>query len=258
MIPIIRTGMASASKDMAVISHNIANGATNGFKRSSAQFEDAYPTGMPGNVVPGIGSREVGARRSHAPGAIKTSTQVLDMAVRGLGMFVLGPTSGEGRPSFTRNGSFQLDQTGRITTPLGQPVLSTEGLPISVPAEITTEGGTTAALTALSIDSKGVVTGNYGLLGGVPLGRLALARFVNEPGLHALGDTNYGESIASGAARYGAPGEVGFGTVQSGALEMSNADMTADLTALIRAQQAFSANSRILQAAVDIERKLSE
>ncbi len=258
MIPIIRTGMASASKDMAVISHNIANGATNGFKRSSAQFEDAYPTGLPGNVVPGMGSRDVAPRRSHAPGAIRTTGQVLDMAVLGQGMFVLGPAADGGRPSFTRNGTFQLDRQGFITTPLGQPVLSTEGLPIRVPAEITTEGGTTAALSALSIDARGVVSGSYGLLGDQPLGRVALARFVNEPGLTALGDTVYGESEASGAARVGAAGEPGFGTLQSGAVETSNADMTSDLTSLIRAQQAFAANSRMLQTAVDIERKLSE
>ncbi|MFZ9948511.1 MAG: flagellar hook basal-body protein [Gemmobacter sp.] len=258
MIPIIRTGMASASKDMAVISHNIANGATNGFKRSNAQFEDAYPTGLPGNVVPGMGSRDVAPRRSHAPGAIRTTGQVLDMAVLGQGMFVLGPASGEGRASFTRNGSFQIDQQGFITTPIGQPVLSTVGLPIRVPTAVTSEGGTTAELSALSIDASGVVTGNYGLLGTQTLGRLAMARFVNEPGLTALGDTVFGESEASGAARIGAAGEPGFGTIQSGALEMSNADMTTDLTSLIRAQQAFAANSRMLQAAVDIERKLSE
>ena len=156
MIPIIRTGMASASKDMAVISHNIANGATNGFKRSNAQFEDAYPTGLPGNVVPGMGSRDVAPRRSHAPGAIRTTGQVLDMAVLGQGMFVLGPASGEGRESFTRNGSFQIDQQGFITTPIGQPVLSTEGLPIRVPTAVTSEGGTTAELSALSIDASGL------------------------------------------------------------------------------------------------------
>ena len=255
MFSIVRSGVAGALHEIGVVSDNIANAATKGFKRRLSMFEDVYGENR-FDSAKGMGTMNLPARRSHAQGAIVTSQQVLDLAVAGQGMFVLEPRAGEGRPHYTRNGSFQLDASSRIVDPAGRALLSVAGDPITVPATVAVGDGAAAGLSALEIGPDGVVRASYGDSGTVTLGTIALARFPNEQGLRNLGNSLYAETDASGGAIIGSGVMPGWGEVRSGALEASNSDITLELTALIRAQQTFASNAKMMQTSIDMDRKL--
>ena len=258
MLNVIRSGLSAANQEIAVVSNNIANAATKGFKRSQALFEDVYAANMPDAAggAAGLGSQPLMARRSHAQGSIETSGQVLDMAVLGAGMLVLEPREGETNPAYTRNGAARIDAAGRIVNASGRAFLDPAGRPVAVPPALDLGEGRRSLLTSLTIGTDGTVRAIYGNSGERMLGTLALARFGNTPGLQAQGDAIFVETDRSGPARLARPGTPGFGTIRSGALETSNTDLTGELVALIRAQQTFSSNAKALQTSVDMDKRL--
>jgi flagellar hook protein FlgE len=255
---IIRSGLAASEQQISVVSNNIANVGTNGFKRSTSLFEDIYMTGMQDSTSNGmgIGAKAVAPRRVHATGSIETSTQTLDMAVLGNGMFVLEPREGEATPCYTRNGAAQLDSEGRITNSNGQAFLDVDGQPITVPAAFEFDDGRRSLLTALSIEPSGAVRAVYGNSGEQLLGVIGLARFRNEAGLRAIGDAMFADDQKAGAATIAAGSTPGYGTIQSGALEKSNTDLTSELIRLMSAQQSYSGVAKALQASVDMDKRL--
>lgn len=258
MLNVIRSGISAANQEIAVISNNIANVGTDGYKRSHALFEDVYAANMPDATgdAAGLGAQPLMARRSHAQGSIETSVQVLDMAVLGPGMLVLEPREGETNPAYTRNGAGRIDATGRIVNAEGRAFLDPAGRPVTVPSALDLGEGRRSLLTSLAIGTDGAVRAIYGDSGEQMLGTLALARFTNEPGLQAQGNAIFVETGLSGPARVARPGTPGFGTLRSGALEMSNTDLTAELVALIRAQQTFASNAKALQTSVDMDKRM--
>lgn len=260
MLSVIRSGLAAATQEISVVSNNIANAGTNGFKRSTALFEDVYSDALPDAALGGLGlgAQPLAPRRSHAQGSVATSDQVLDMAVLGAGMLVLEPREGESAPAYTRNGAARIDSAGRIVNGDGRAFLDAGGAPITVPASITFEDGRRSLLTSLTIETDGQVRAIYGDSGEKLLGQFGLARFPNEAGLRAVGDALFADDAAAGTARIAVAGTPGFGTIKSGALERSNTDLTAELVSLIRAQQTFGSNAKAMQTSVDMDRRMIE
>ena len=266
MIPTIRNGIQMASQDIALISNNLANAGTTGFKRSRSEFHDTYGKGMNSmpNIDIGHGARSDGPRRSFTQGQIKPSGSELDLAVSGVGMF--GTVRLEDADqntfgvadqfSFTRDGSFRLDEEGRVVTTDGRAVIREDGELMVVPLERLDENGDRQLLTALNIGDDGGVEATYAGGAVVDLGNVGLFNFANIGALTAIGNGHFTVSAESGPAQIGRPRDNNFGRILSGNLETANVNVTNELTKLMQAQQAYSASSRLLQSAVDVTKKL--
>jgi flagellar basal-body rod protein FlgG len=239
------SGMQSQQLNLDVISNNLANVNTTGFKMSKTQFQDMlYETTRAagsqqagGNQLPtslqvGQGATPVATERIFTQGDLTQTGGNLDMAIQGNGFFEVQMP--DGTLSYTRDGSFKTDSQGRIVTNDGYPV---QGGFQPVPA------GT----TNITISQSGAVT--YTTPSGNTNFQIQLARFTNTGGLDAAGHNLYKETAASGTPELGNPGENGFGTVQQGSLELSNVSVVQEMVNLILAQRAYEVNSKAVQAA---------
>ena len=242
------TGMAAQQLNVEVISNNIANMNTVGFKRQRAEFEDLlYQTLVTpgaqssdqGTVVPtgvqvGAGVKAGSTYRVTTQGSMTRTDNNLDLAIDGRGFFQVTMPSGE--TAFTRAGNLSLNDQGQLVT--------SEGYLIE-PA-ITIPPGT----TSISISKSGQVqAGVSGQTAPQILGQIELATFVNEAGLEAIGGNLLKESGASGSATTGTPGTTGIGTLLQGYTEASNVDPVSEVTALIVAQRAYEMNSKVISTA---------
>ncbi|GEQ96740.1 flagellar basal-body rod protein FlgG [Iodidimonas gelatinilytica] len=239
------TGMLAQQMNVEVISNNIANLNTTAFKRRRAEFQDLlYQTiervgansTAQGNVVPsgiqvGVGVRAAGVYRIATQGSLELTDNSLDLAINGSGFFRV--QSPDGEELYTRAGSFQLDQDGRLVTPAGFEVLPG----ITIPQEA----------VDVTINQEGEVQVSLqGQVNPQIVGQLDLAIFPNEAGLEALGSNLLRESQASGPASVATPGTDGFGLIEQGFLERSNVDPVQEITNLITAQRAYELNSRVI------------
>ena len=257
MLPIIRSGMMATNKEISTISNNIANAGSTGFKRSSNNFEDIYAT-MSDQVkrsTTGMGTRNSSMRVNHSQGSLKTTNMSLDLAVSGYGMFVTTDANNEDR-RYTRDGSMILNENGQITTTSGRLLLSTNERPMTVPLSVTQPNGSRVLLDSISVTPKGQVMVQYGGLAAVNAGQVALAGFRNLNGLQQLGMNEFAETAKSGAPLIGVPGDGVFGNLIQGSIEVSNTSISDEMVMMVRAQQAFGAASRMMQADVDISRRL--
>ena len=267
MIPTIRNGLEAASHNLSVVSHNIANAGSNGFKKSRANFYDTYGVGL--GSIPGIdlgqGTRTDGPRRQHSQGALKPTANELDLAVSGLGMFVTTNPDDANPVVFTRDGSMRLEDNGRVVSWDGRSLIDSEGQPIFIPIQRLNADGQRQLLTAVNISQGGVIEAVYGTEVAnksaapseiVEIGTIALVRFSNVAGLKSIGSGQFVTTEKSGLPAFGIAGTENFGDIQSGNLEMSNINMTDELTKMMQAQQAYSASSRLLQAAADMSKRL--
>jgi len=238
-------GMESQQLNLDVISNNLANVNTTGFKKSKIEFEDLlYQTTrapgaeqgagnqLPTGVQVGHGSRVVATSRIFTNGELSQTGEQLDMAINGDGFFEVQMP--DGTKAYTRAGSLKTASDGRIMTSDGLPVLS--GFQ-AVPA------GT----TSISIAPTGDVT--YTTPSGNTTFRVQLSRFLNPNGLESLGRNLYKETQSSGLAELGSPGENGFGQLEQGQLELSNVKVVEEMVHLIMAQRAYEVNSKAVQAA---------
>jgi flagellar basal-body rod protein FlgG len=241
------TGMMAQELMVQVISNNIANMTTTGYKRQRAEFEDLLydhvsqigtQTSSQGNILPvgielGTGVKTVGTPRLMSQGNLTATGNSLDLAIRGDGFFkILMP---DGTFSYTRDGSFNLDNQGRIVTAEGN--LVQPGLTIP------------ATATSITINQQGQVSVTLpGSTTPSIVGQLTLTRFVNEAGLQAIGDNLFVETPASGAPQDGQATLNGFGNLQQGNLEQSNVDAVTEMTNLITAQRAYEMNSKVITA----------
>ena len=267
MFSIIRTGLDAANRDLAVISNNIANAGTNGFKKSEAQFEDLYHSQHNNSTekATGMGVKTIKPRQSFSQGSLQATNGSLDLAIMGEGFFVLGQPLGRGlnTPSeeraFTRDGSFQLDREGNLVNTDGLPLLGIGQTPINIPflGAVTEENGNPELLTEISVDSEGAISATYGLDTIVKVGQIELADFVNEHGLKNIGNARFNETPESGAPTFGAPKERTIGKIQAGFLEKSNTDITDEIILMLRTQQAFNGCGKMLQSEIDVTKKLS-
>jgi flagellar basal-body rod protein FlgG len=238
-------GMQSQQTNLDVISNNLANVSTTGFKKNKAEFQDLlYSTDRAagsdaggGNQVPtgvqiGHGSRLVSTSKIFTTGELTKTGERLDVAIKGDGFFEVQLP--DGSRAFTRDGSLKLLSDGRIATNDGN-VLQGGFQPIP------------AGTTNISISSTGEVS-TTGASGPSSF-RIQLVRFANPAGLEAMGRNLYRETLASGTAEAGNPGESGFGDLQQGFLEMSNVKVVEEMVNLIVAQRAYEVNSKAVQAA---------
>ena len=277
MFGLIRSGMATAMHELSVVSNNIANAGSTAFKKSDVSFSDLYSSSTPYAVqrtAVGQGSNVFSTRMSDAQGGIMDRGGSLNLAIVGTGYFAISPPDNSGNPTgslyFSRNGEFSLDRDGFMRSPdnsyvMGTPAADgvipnvTDAAAIStmqIPFSIATEAGD-VPLTNLEIANDGVVSATYGPDDVRQIGRLAIAVFPNQLGLQNMGSGTFSQTNLSGEAVLGAAGEVGFGAIQSGAVETSNVDITKEMTVMMRSQQQFNGAARLLQTNADMVEKLT-
>jgi flagellar basal-body rod protein FlgG len=238
-------GMQSQQMNLDVISNNLANVNTTGFKKSKIEFQELLyqTTRAPGseqgsgNLLPtgiqvGQGSRPVATARIFTSGDLTQTGERLDIAVQGEGFFEVQMP--DGSRAYTRDGAFKTAADGRIVT--------SDGLPI--------QGGfqpVPAGTTNITIGGNGDVT--YSGANGTTSFQVQLVRFNNAGGLESSGSNLYRETGASGPPELGSPGQNGFGSLNQGYLEMSNVKVVEEMVNLILAQRAYEVNSKAVQAA---------
>ena len=241
---IARTGLDAQQTQLDVISINLANVSTNGFKRGRAVFEDllyqtlrqpgaqsSQQTQIPSGLQLGTGVRPVSTARIFTQGNIQKTDNSLDVAVQGNGFFqVLLP---DGTTGYTRDGSFQKDNQGQIVTADGYPVQPN----ITIPAN---------ALT-VSIGTDGTVSiTQSGTAATTQIGSIQLATFINPGGLQSIGQNLFLETAASGTPTPNTPGTNGAGIVNQGYVETSNVNVAEELVTMIQTQRAYELNSKVV------------
>ncbi|EAV45330.1 flagellar basal-body rod protein FlgG [Roseibium aggregatum] len=244
---IAATGMKAQELNVEVISNNVANMRTTGFKKQRADFQDLLyqnlrrmgtETSDSGTIVPtgiqiGSGVKIAATGRIMSQGSLEQTGKELDLAIRGEGFFQIDMP--DGTTAYTRDGSFERDANGQLVTIDGYSV----NPGITIPQTV----------KDVTISNTGVVQGVDQAGNTVQLGQIQLARFVNKAGLEAIGDNLYLETDASGAPETSNPGDESYGTVQQYFLEMANVDAVTEIADLISAQRAYEMNSQIIQAA---------
>lgn len=245
-LSIASTGMAAQQMSVEVISNNLANVSTTGFKKSSWDFQDLiYQTltapgtdtglgALPVGIQLGSGVRPVSVYRTFAQGDFEQTKNSLDLAIEGSGFFQVSLP--DGSIAYTRAGSFKLDSEGSIVTADGYPVLPD----LSVPSDAQT----------INISPNGVVSViQAGNPAPTQVGTIELARFTNPAGLDSKGKNLFQTTSASGESVTGTPGQEGFGTILQGALEGSNVNIAEEMVNMIVAQRAYELNSKAIQTA---------
>jgi flagellar basal-body rod protein FlgG len=244
---VAKTGLDAQQTRLNVISNNLANTNTTGFKRDRANFEDllyqnirqaggqtSLTTQAPTGLMQGTGTRVVATEKIHAQGNMINTQNALDIAINGEGFFQI--TQPDGTTAYTRDGTFKLSNTGQLVTSTGQPLAPA----IVIPANA----------SSITVGEDGVVSVELFAGGGAQqLGQIQTARFVNPPGLQPLGGNLYKETVASGAPQLLNPGTQAAGTLRQGMLEASNVNVVEEMVNMIETQRAYEINSKAISAA---------
>ena len=242
------TGMMAQELNVQVISNNIANMRTTGYKRQRAEFQDLLyehvrrvgtQTSDQGNMLPagielGAGVKTVGTPRLMTQGTLAPTGKDFDVAIRGEGFFKIALP--DGRTAYTRDGSFEMDAQGRIVTAQGNVVQPG----ITIPQNATRHHDQRAG-PGLGDDCRAARTPTA-------VGQFELATFVNKAGLQAIGDNLFLETPASGTPQDGTPDTDGFGDLQQGNLEQANVEAVSEISDLIAAQRAYEMNAKVITA----------
>ncbi len=253
---ISKTGMEAQQTQLDVISHNLANVSTTGYKRANAVFQDLMyqnlrqvgassteQSQLPTGLQLGLGVRTVATSRSFTQGSMQQTNNQLDVAVKGNGFFQV--TMPDGTIGYTRDGSFQVDAQGRLVTSSGLPVANG----ITVPPNATN----------VSISTDGTVSATVsGQAAPQTIGTLALANFINPAGLEPRGENLFAETAASGQPNGGTAGTNGLGTIMQGFLETSNVNVVQELVSMIQTQRAYEMNSKAIQTSDQMLQKLGQ
>jgi flagellar basal-body rod protein FlgG len=247
---VAKTGLDAQNKRMTVISNNLANVNTTGFKRERAVFEDllyqnvrqvggqtSANTVAPTGLMLGTGVRVIATEKNHAQGNMITTQNALDVAISGDGFFqVLQP---DGSLAYTRDGNFKLSPTGQVVTASGalvQPAMTVP--PNAQSITVGSDGTVTAALVGVAAQQV--------------IGNIQLARFANPAGLSSLGQNLLSATAASGPVQQLKPGTNGAGVLVQGALEASNVNVVEEMVNMIETQRAYEVNSKAIAAADDM------
>lgn len=244
---ISKTGLDAQTKDIAVISNNLANASTVGFKKSRAVFEDllyqninqpggrtAQDTEAPSGLMLGAGTKVVATQKIHTQGDMLTTDNALDIMIQGEGFFQIEMP--DGTLSYSRNGQFTMDEEGNMVTPGSGYLLSPQ---VTIPED--------AQSIVISQDGEVSVT-IQGQVEPAVVGQINTVNFVNPTGLEPIGQNLYVETAVSGAPVEGTPGLEGFGMLVQGALETSNVNTTEELVNLIESQRVYEMNSKVISA----------
>ncbi|WP_313319402.1 flagellar basal-body rod protein FlgG [Stenotrophomonas sp.] len=241
---VAKTGLDAQQTRMSVVSNNLANTNTTGFKRDRASFEDllyqqvrqpggssSAQTQLPTGLQLGTGVRVVATSKHFEQGSQQQTGRALDVMVNGRGFFeVMMP---DGSSAYTRDGSFQINAQGELVTNSGYPVQPG----IQVP-----EGA-----QSMTIGNDGTISVQMaGEAASVEIGSLTLTDFINPAGLQSKGENLYLETTASGPAQNGTPGLNGLGSVVQGALEGSNVNVVEELVSMIETQRAYEMNAKAI------------
>jgi flagellar basal-body rod protein FlgG len=243
---IAATGMEAQKLNIDVISNNLANVNTTGFKKSRADFQDlmyqtlrtpgatsAEGSQVPSGIQVGLGVKPVAIQKIFLQGDFVQTGNNLDMVIEGDGFFqILMP---DGTTAYSRAGAFKLDREGRI--------VNSDGLPLE--PGITIPDSTTSI--SISVDGKVSVT-QAGSSTPTEIGQIELAKFINPGGLIALGRNLFNSSEASGAPTTGNPSTNGIGTITQGFIELSNVNVVEEMVNMIVSQRAYEVNSKSVQA----------
>ncbi len=242
---VAKTGLDAQQTRMNVISNNLANVNTSGFKRDRAVFEDMLyqnirqsggqtgansqaPTGM----MLGTGVRVVATEKIHAQGNMITTQNPLDLAIAGDGFFQIAQA--DGSIAYSRDGNFKLSNTGQLVTANGNLLQP----PIAVPQ------GT----TSITFGRDGTVSAQNAAGGQQVIGQIQIARFINPSGLQSIGQNLMRETPSSGQPQVLVPGQVGTGSLVQGALEASNVNVVEEMVNMIETQRAYEINSKAISA----------
>jgi len=240
------TGMLAQQMHVDVISNNIANMSTTGFKRQRPEFQDLIYQNIQrpgstssdvGSIVPsgiqvGLGVKPGSIYRIMEQGSFEVTTNELDIAIAGRGFFQIQMPNGD--TAYTRAGNFGLNNDGDIVTTQGY-LLEPN---INIPDDV----------MDIVINNSGEVLGKVpGQVAMSNLGQIQLATFANEGGLEAIGDNLFLETESSSTPTTGNPNEDQFGKLEQGVLENSNVDVVEEITRLITAQRAYEMNSKVIQ-----------
>ena len=251
-----KTGMEGQQAKLDAISNNLANVATNGFKRAGVVFEDLMyqnlrQTGaassdqstLPTGLQLGLGVRAAATTRNFSQGSMNQTSGNLDVAIEGNGFFPIQMP--DGTTGYTRDGSFQLDANGQLVNLAGyvlQPGLTVP--PNAGAVTIAKDGTVNVTMQGQSAPTR--------------IGQIQLATFTNPGGLEPLGGNLYAESAASGQPNTGAPGSNGHGSLRQGFLEGSNVNIVEELVTMIATQRAYEMNSKAIQTSDQMLQKLGQ
>lgn len=242
-----KTGLDAQQTRMNVVSNNLANINTTGFKRDRAVFEDliyqnvrqagaqtAQDTQLPSGLNIGTGVRVVATEKLFTQGNFTSTENQTDMAIEGRGFFeVLMP---DGSTAYTRDGSFQINAEGVLVNSSGFPMQPAITIPDST--------------TSLSIGKDGTVSAQIaGNTEPTILGNIQLSDFINPSGLQAIGGNLFRETAASGAPQQGTPGLAGLGMLNQGSVETSNVNVVEEMVSMIETQRAYEINSKAISTA---------
>ena len=253
---IAKTGLDAQQLHIDVITNNLANVSTNGFKRSRAVFEDllyqtmrqpgaqsSQQTQLPSGLQLGTGVRPVASERIFNQGNLQQTGNPLDIAIQGAGFLQIQMP--DGTTAYTRDGALRTDANGQIVTSSGFTVQPA----ITIPANS----------QSITIGRDGVVSVvRSGSTTPTQVGTLQLANFVNPGGLLSLGENLYQETAASGTASVNQPGTNGLGLVNQGYAETSNVNVVEELVNMIQTQRAYEINSKAIQTSDQMLQRLSQ
>ncbi len=239
---IAKTGLDAQQTNLDVISHNLANVSTNGYKRQRAVFEDllyqnmrqpgaqsTQQTQIPSGLLLGTGVRPVSTEHMFTQGNVQRTDNALDMAINGNGFFQIQMP--DGTLAYTRDGAFQRDNTGQIVTSSGYPLSPA----ITIPQDAIT----------ITISRDGIVSVlQAGQTTPTEVGNVQLATFINNGGLQSVGENLFVETASSGAPTPNTPGNNGTGLINQGNVETSNVNVAEELVTMIQTQRAYEMNSK--------------
>ncbi len=253
---IARTGLDAQQTQLDVISNNLANVSTNGFKRARAVFEDllyqtmrqpgaqsSQQTQIPVGLQLGTGAKPVSTARIFTQGNLQKTDNPLDMAINGSGFFqILLP---DGTIGYTRDGSFQKDNQGQLVTSEGYPLQPN----ITIPADA----------LSITIGTDGVVTVTQpGVAAPTQIGSVQVATFINPGGLQSIGQNLFLETAASGTPTPNTPGSNGAGVVNQTYVETSNVNVAEELVTMIQTQRAYEINSKVVSTSDQMLGRLTQ
>lgn len=250
------TGMIAQQMNIDVISNNMANVNTTGYKKVRAEFQDllsqtlrtpgaliSQGTNQPVGIEIGLGTKAAATQRVFSPGTLRSTGGDFDMAIEGDGFFQI--QMDDGTTAYTRDGSFKVDSNGQITTTDGYPLQPQITIPQDAQEVAITPDGRVSVRVANDTNQTEV-------------GQVQLVKFINPSGLLSAGKNLYRETPASGNPIEGIAGQGGFGSLQQGFLEGANVQIVEEMISLIQAERAFEANSKIIKSSSEILRQANQ
>jgi flagellar basal-body rod protein FlgG len=253
---ISKTGLDAQQMQMDVISNNLANVSTTGFKKSRAVFEDllyqtirqpgassSQQTQLPTGLQLGTGVQPVATERVHTQGNLQKTDDARNVAITGDGFFqVLMP---DGTTSYTRDGTFMTNDQGQLTNASGYPIDPAITIPQDATSMTISADGIVSVTTAANVQS-------------VQVGSIQLATFINPGGLESKGDNLYVETTASGAPITNTPGSNGAGQLKQNYIETSNVNVVEELVNMIQTQRAYEINSKAITTSNEMLQRLTQ